>query len=120
AVCVEGIRLGATVSPQLFPLGAMYQILGVEPYGDWPFLLSQVFVPAALLLFVALCRVAALDLPLRAGLSRSLRRTVPYALTLLAVLYLAVLVPTTATDRALESHVEHTLTDELAYLEATR
>jgi hypothetical protein len=63
-------------------------------------------VPAALLAFLVLCRVAALGLPLRSGLAHGVRRAAPYAVALLAGLYLVSLVPTMAADRVAEARVK--------------
>jgi hypothetical protein len=78
------------------------------------------FLPAALICFFVLCRVAALDLPLLPGMARGIRRTAPVAVALLAVLYVAGLTPTVTADRALEAHATQWITDEVRYLDGQR
>jgi hypothetical protein len=68
-------------------------------------LIFFIILPAALLLFMQLCRVAALHQPLPSGLLRGLRQTMPYAIALLLLLYLAALVPTVAAERAVEAEL---------------
>jgi hypothetical protein len=71
-------------------------------------------LPAVLIVLFILCRVAALELPVVAGLAWGVRRVAPYAVALLVALYLGSLVTTAAADRALETYLEQTTTDELS------
>jgi hypothetical protein len=82
-------------------------------------LLAFGLIPAGLISFLVLCRVAALDQPLLPGLARGVRRVVPFALVLLVALYVAVLAPTVAADRTAEYQVRELLTDEEGYLDGT-
>jgi hypothetical protein len=70
-------------------------------------------LPAALLVFFVLCRVAILELPPVVGLAGGVRRVASYAIALLVAVYLGSLVSTVAADRALETYLEQTTTDEL-------
>src|SRR5205085_5375050 len=95
------------------------QVLGLaSPYenfgGVGNLLPLLVLLPLALLTFFVLCRVAALDLPVRAGLARGLRQTIPLAVGLLIAAYLGTLVPTVAEDRRADRQIQQTLQDELA------
>jgi hypothetical protein len=76
-----------------------------------------VLVPLGLVAFFVLCRVAALELPVRSGIARGLRRTVPAAVGLLIAAYLATLVPTVAEDRRADRQIQQTLQDELVAAE---
>jgi hypothetical protein len=82
--------------------------------------LMLVLVPALLLTFAALCRVAALDLPLRAGLLRAVRQMIPYAMALLALIYIAALVPTLAGDRASQHSLDQVFSRDLSSSQAPR
>jgi hypothetical protein len=87
-------------------------VRGVEVIPDLGIgVLTPAVLPAALLAFLVLCRVAALGLPLRTGLARGVRRAAPYAVALMAALYLASLVPTIAADRALDQHLNQMLVE---------
>ncbi len=88
-------------------LGSLGIVSWISPESDYRGALPVlVLLPAALLLFLQLCRVAALRQPLGAGLGRGLRQTVPYAIALLLTLYLANLVPTLASERAVEQEMD--------------
>jgi hypothetical protein len=132
------IRLGGAVPPWPdFIVGATMASLGhlgmrMYPFGEFssltgggtpeedPALRLQfaTTLPVLLLLFFAFWRVAAGNLPLWSGLGRSLRRTAPVAVVLLAALYLVSLAPTIAADRSVERYVEQALVDELGVLPA--
>jgi hypothetical protein len=71
--------------------------------GDVTSVLSLLaLLPASLLVFLQLCRVAALGQPLWPGLARGLRRTIPLAAAMLAVAYLAILVPTVRAEHSID------------------
>lgn len=113
----EAIRRGLGWASAIEPFRQLYGLVGVQTTPGLEVALPAVVVlPAALLAFLVLCRVAALELPLVAGLARGVRRVAPYAAALLALLYLGSLVPTVAADRALESYLVQTTTDELGSL----
>jgi hypothetical protein len=69
-------------------------------------LLLVALLPALSLIFMQLCRVAALRQSLRAGMTRGLRQTAPWAAAFLLAAYIAALVPTIQTDRALDYQLE--------------
>jgi len=81
---------------------------------------ALILLPAALLPFLVLCRVAALRLPLRTGWAQGVRQTAPYAIGLLALVYAGALIPAVAADRAVESQLNLMLTDPLSGLQTMR
>jgi hypothetical protein len=72
-------------------------------------LLLLALLPALSLIFLQLCRVAALGQSLRAGMTRGLRQTAPWAAAFLLAVYIAALVPTIQTDRALDYQLDYLL-----------
>lgn len=76
------------------------------------------FLPGMLLGCLALCRSAALGLPVAAGLCRGVRQTAPYAAALLTLLYLATAVPASRANVEAVHQMEQGLSDGLAALEA--
>jgi hypothetical protein len=100
-----------------------HHILGIQSLNQENFggvgntLPILVLLPIGLLAFFVLCRVAALDLPVRAGIARGLRQTIPVAVGLLTAAYLVTLVPTVAEDHRTDRRIEQTLQDELGAAE---
>jgi hypothetical protein len=113
----EAIRRGLGWAEAIEPFRPLYHTADSEAASALEQALPMLVVlPAALLSFCVLCRVAALELPLWAGLARGMRRAAPHAVALLALLYLGSLVPTVAADRALEAQLKQTTLDELGSL----
>jgi hypothetical protein len=81
---------------------------------------ALILLPAALLPFLVLCRVAALRLPLRTGWVQGVLQTATYAIGLLALAYAGALIPAVAADRAAESQLNLMLTDPLRVLQTMR
>lgn len=73
-----------------------------------------VLLPAGLLIFLQLCRVAALGISLRTGMPRGLRQTTPYAIAMLMSLYFISLIPTALADRTAESQLDRLITERAA------
>jgi hypothetical protein len=117
-LAVATTALGAAVtSPLLLQPGGVLAVLLPTPLpgeaGDHANIVPLlVLLPAALLVYFQLLRVAALRLPLRAGLARGLRHTTPYAIALLVVLYLVALVPTVAVERSIGERIARSIAGE--------
>jgi hypothetical protein len=108
------VRRGLGGTEVIFPFRELYGMIGTQSPSPIDLAVpALVLLPAALLPFGVLCAIAARELPLTTGLARGVRRAAPYAIVLLALLYLGSLAPTVAADRALERHVEQMVTDEL-------
>jgi hypothetical protein len=111
ALAVVGTALSlALAMPLLLRTEAIVRVLQVYPLGgptegSFDVVLVAILLPTALLVFLQLCRAAALRLPLLGGVLGGLRRTTPCAIVLLAVLYVATLLPTVAAERAVEEQL---------------
>jgi hypothetical protein len=109
------------VASTLFPFSTLAQMLGPQPTAQAGLTtLASALLPAGVLSFLVLCRVAALSLPLWSGLARGVQKAAPYVLAMLAALYLAALVPAVAADRAYEQYLSGMLTNEVEAWPYTR
>jgi hypothetical protein len=114
----------AFLSGPLVPLGVVMRsfyvfqpMLGLEPAPNPGALVATLaLLPALLVAYLVLLRVAACDLTLRAGMARGLCRTAPIALAMLAALYLVSIPFTVAADHSVDARLEQMVTDEAALL----
>jgi hypothetical protein len=79
-----------------------------------------IFLPAAILLFAQMLRVAARREAFADGMARGLRRTAPIAVGLLLAIFVVALVPTIRSDRAAVHFYDQAVKDQLSLTPLTR